>query len=342
MCNLQGINGYDKSNPKHFWIGFDKRNTRRRAGEPILTLNKVYKTEALREFKKSLWQMMRGEQETAVTQWLRSLPDDAQFFGGPHAKIILEAARWVKTQPVRVAKPEEAHTPKDDPGAERLWFGQWKGLTLRDISIVDPTYLDWLLGQEWVYPKTQEAIVRYFDFCPSLVKKIRDTYEDEDYQLGGKLTYTTERESSRFSKDFSHGKPTWLPTQFSRPDVGRWIRSEKTMKDHRLHNHTDPEAYGDVQDYTDAGPQDEERDWREPRLSQFSAWKLFLDLSEQVERAEHREEVPLLVSEELEAQKHLLKRLSGFVPQEALQQVREAYRRLPEDEDDWTLWKLQG
>src|SRR5687767_4900356 len=43
----------------------------------------------------------------------------------------------------------------------RILFGQYQGLTLREIADQNPAYLDWLTGQDWLYGFIRQHLTAY-------------------------------------------------------------------------------------------------------------------------------------------------------------------------------------
>lgn len=63
-----------------------------------------------------------------------------------------------------------------DPGGYRLTFGKHKGQTLDEIPL---RYLDWCLGQDWLFPDARKAIAAYLN-QPSNARALdREMEEDE-------------------------------------------------------------------------------------------------------------------------------------------------------------------
>lgn len=58
----------------------------------------------------------------------------------------------------------------------KLEFGKHKGKTLSEIPL---TYLDWLIGQDWLYESVKEKIENYLK-TPSIQRELERELDQEE------------------------------------------------------------------------------------------------------------------------------------------------------------------
>ncbi|WP_310394116.1 hypothetical protein [Hymenobacter sp.] len=72
---------------------------------------------------------------------------------------IIERPQRMKPWPAWLCRaPAAAHPAAPDPGATLLGFGKHRGQTLGQVQAAAPTYLDWLLAQDFTQASLKKAI----------------------------------------------------------------------------------------------------------------------------------------------------------------------------------------
>lgn len=251
--------------------------------------------------------------------------------------------------------------PLPVPSSFVIPFGVHKGETLGEVFEHNPSFVDWLGSQDWLYFSTRLQINRFMDqgYVKETIKRL---FWDEDLRCGGPLECDPRPAfipSMQTTRRFNYGQPSWLKiehgrdrsiTQPEEPDFGYQWRAAGPQEPERdflppIHS-PQPTAYRDpyrrpaaeatcdytmVEEPSDVeivadDPTDDSEEVLERPMSMLAWWDLLADLSNAIDFATDAEDLQARIA----ALDPRVKYLSEVLPADVLDGERARYRRAVE------------